>query len=192
MTWDKGLNFRATSGYVTDGANETYVLDSDNYPVTRNAVTFGWTASIAGNSRDRDNTLDSRIAGVHFQTNDGTQKTFQVDLPAPGQYLIRLALGDTAHEAYLYCRVSDGATPLLTLDETTGNNPPFTNFFDATGTGYDSATWPGSNTPVTLTFSGTTLNLIIGSPAAQANVSTIAHLFISQITSGVSLAWIKA
>src|SRR5205809_595690 len=92
MSWDKGFNFRDSIGYVTDGTNETYVRDTgDVYPVTRNAVTFGWNSNLGG--ADRNSAIDRRLAGLNY-SSPGTSFTFQVDLTAPGTYDISLALGD--------------------------------------------------------------------------------------------------
>lgn len=47
MSVDVGFDFRATSTFVTDPANCTYVID-DLYPTTRGGVTFGWAVHRAG------------------------------------------------------------------------------------------------------------------------------------------------
>jgi len=120
MAWDKGFNFRGTSGYVTDGANETYVLLGDAYPVTRNGVTFGWLS--APSSGDRDSTIDRRLAGINYTANDGaSQRDFQIDLPAAGDYIISLALGDHGFtQTYQYWRLLDNTTVLATIADTDG------------------------------------------------------------------------
>jgi len=189
MAWDKGFNFRATVGFVTDGTNEQFVAGSQTYPTTNNGVTYGWDANISGNDRDRDNTNDRRLAGVNSNPNLGTRNTFRVDLPATGQYIITLAMGDTSSQAFECIEFQDNTTSFLTL---TGIVNLGTSWADNTGTQYTNATWPGSHATLTRTFTSTIFNVILGSTTAQANSSPIAHLFISQVASGASLAWVKA
>lgn len=172
MAWDKGFNFRGTSGYVSDGANETYVL-AEGYPTTRNSVTFGFTTGTGVvQGVDRSATNDRRLAGINY---DNSSRIFQVDLPASGAYTVHLALGDQAGGGNAICAaaIQDTLTPLTTVNfaANTANN-----FTDATGAVYTNVTWSGSETGVSLTFSTTTLNLALTS----AGYWTIAHLFVSQ------------
>lgn len=105
MTLDAQINFRSTSGYVTDGAGQTYCLGSaDVYPVTRGGLTFGWIlAHEADSARNRNAGNDPRLAGQNSATNDGTPSQFQLDLPASGSYTIHLALGDASYaQSYQY------------------------------------------------------------------------------------------
>lgn len=184
MTWDKGFNFRATAGFVTDGTNETYVVFNNIYPFTQNGVTFGWDVAPSGGI-DRNAALDRRLAGIVHMGNTGTQRTFRVDLPSAADYTIRIALGDAGGaQAYQYLQVKDGTTVRLTIDDTNGTVA--SHWDDATGTDYTDVTWPGSNTAVQCTFAGTVLNLVIGSPVAQTNSTTISHLFISQVAAAVN------
>jgi outer membrane protein assembly factor BamB len=181
-SFDKGFNFRKSQAYVTDGANETYVL-GDLYPTTRNGVTFGWGTNIANVNRDRVATNDRRLAGVNQQTNNGTQVTFRVDLPAPGTYQIHLALGDAGFgQANQYLQILDNTTVLMTIDKR-GVGTAAQQFYDATGALLTNTTWPTSEKPTTLTFASTTLNVVIGSPTSVTNSSTLAHLRIADGTS---------
>ena len=180
MAWDKGFNFRATSGFVTDGSNETYVLE-EMYPTTRNGVTFGWNAGLQ--TRDRNSSLDRRLAGSHFTNNTGTQRVFRVDLPSAQDYVISLALGDAQYaQAYLYWQLLDNTNSLAIIDDTDGTAG--SHFDDATGVDRTAAAWPADNLTITKTFATTTLNCKIGSPSAQAGASTLAHLFVSQAAGG--------
>ncbi len=186
MSLDCGINFRSTSGYVTDGAGQTYCLGStDTYPQTRGGATFGWTGSpLPGFARDRNAGNDPRIAGNNEQTNDGTQSHFQLDLPASGSYTLHLALGDAAYsKGYNYVRVTDGngGSTLLTVDNSAGTASQ--HFADATNTVYTnnvSTGWPALETGVAVTFTGTTLWLILGTPGAQTAQSCLAHLRVVQ------------
>lgn len=175
MSWDKGFNFRATSGYVTDSANESPVL-GETYPTTYgNSAVAGWTSG-SPSTRDRDSGVDRRLAGVNF-TTDGT---FQVDLPAAGTYNVSLAMGDMGNimvDASVV--VKDGATALLTIGPHGVTNGTF---YDAADVNYSAANWPGSNSAASLTFSGTTMNVQV--VAGGGNNGEIAHLFVSQTGGG--------
>lgn len=176
---EAGFNFRDTSGFVTDGAGETYVLGNpDAYPVTRGGFTFGWSTTVADMSRDRDNSVDRRLAGVNKATNDGTQAVFQVDLSATGTYVVCIAVGDAVFDSgYEYFKVLDNSTVKFTVDDTDGLLAP--NFDDANGTEWSASAWPASNTCQTITFASTTFKLVIGSPGAQAGSTEIAHVRIT-------------
>src|SRR4051812_12156875 len=96
--WKFGCNFRATSGYVTDGADDVFCGASELYPTTKttgngNAATYGYITT-GPSAADRSSSLDPKLAGVHYVT--GGIRDFQIDLPAPGTYLFTLALGDAS------------------------------------------------------------------------------------------------
>lgn len=170
--FDKGFNFRQTSGYVTDGTNETYVLASDAYTgsVIRNGVAFGWTTALgAQDSRDRNSALDRRLSGIGF--NDGIATVFRVDLPAAGTYSLRLAMGDPSNSKTISVTIKDGANTLVTIS---GVSVPAGSHLDATGTVYTDANWPASNSAVSKVFAGTVLTV-------EIPISTpMCHLFVSR------------
>lgn len=176
-----GFNFRATLLAATDGPTESAVL-GDLYPTAfSNGLTGGWIDE--PEERDRNSGYDRRLVGVNQRTNDGVQKVFQVDLPSPGDYAITLALGDADNlQVYQYAQLLDGVTPVLTIADADGTTAGF--FDDATGVDYDNATWPGSNTPVTITMAGSTLFVVIGSPDVQLGSTTLAHLSIAAVGGG--------
>lgn len=184
ISFTKGFNFRATSGFVTDGANTTYVTSADIYPTTRNGVTFGWTLdpnTLGGGDRDRNAGIDPRIAGMTFVGNNNTSSdTFKVDLPAAGSYAINLGMGDAGSNAKTnYTIVYDNTTPVITLFPASTLSTP--TFADATGATYNAATWPGSQASVVKTFSTTSLFVSIGAPGLSAGTdSSITHLFITK------------
>lgn len=170
--WDKGFNFRGTSGYVSDGATETYVL-AEGYPTTRNSVTFGFTSGVGSlQPVDRSAANDRRLAGINY---DNTARVFQIDLPSAGTYTVHLALGDQAGGGNASCTVvvKDTATTLATVnfDASVANQ-----FTDATGAALTNVTWPAGEVGASLTFATTTLNLALSS----AGYWTIAHVFVSQ------------
>lgn len=179
MSWDKGFNFRATSGFVVDGANETYVL-GDAYPTTRNTVTFGWGTALP--TADRAGGIDRRLAGINY--NNATT-TFQIDLPSTGTYVIHMAAGDQGGGGTNSSNIEfkDGSTSLFNVTF----DPPSANFWDATGASYNYLNWPGSEVGVSKVFATTTLNVVMTSPGYW----TLAHIFVSQQTTVVvdGLEW---
>jgi hypothetical protein len=172
------INFRQSSGYVTDGAGQTYCTTADTYPTTRGGYTFGWESGTISADRDRDNTLDPRLAGINFRTNDGTTATFRVDLPSTGSYVVTLALGDaTSDQFYQYALLKDGTSTFATIDDTNGTTAQ--QFDDATGvTRTSAANWVSGNATLTQTFSSTIFRVQIGSPVSQTNSTAFAHVAI--------------
>jgi hypothetical protein len=187
-----GINFRASSGYVSDGANETYCLgqSTDAYPTVRGGATFGWGASY-DNGRDRDNAVDRRLAGVNYRANDGGQSTFTLDLPATGTYTVCLALGDATNSTgYNYAEVLDNVTSKFVVDDTDGT--AIANYDDANGTNHTAAAWPGSQTCRSVTFASTTFNLKLGSPTVQSGSSLLAHISVSQASTSNPFSVLQA
>ena len=183
MAFKEGINFRATSGYVTDGTDETHCIHTDGFPTVRAGATFGWESGGTPDSRDRNSGLDARLAGINFFTNVGTnQATWRMDLDTATDHDIRLALGDAAStQDDQYCEVIDGSTTFITIDET-GNTTPQEDYIDATDVIRTSASdWVTNNAKVTRTFGSTILRVTIGNPVNQTNASTIAHIFAEEV-----------
>ena len=173
-SWRIGLNFRSTSGYVTDGADEVYVLATDTTPTERksangNSVTFQWDS--APTAANRSNTVDVRLAG-HHRTNNPDVRTLTVTLPYTGPYKVRIAAGDALVNYWVAVYLKDNGTTLITLSGSIGNN-----FFDADGTALSTANWPGSNTLVDVNFASTVCQVVIG-PGSATWVNAIAHLYL--------------
>jgi hypothetical protein len=184
LGYDKGFNFRNTQPYVTDGANEASVL-GDGYSTTKNGVTFGWET--VSQIRDRVAGNDRRLAGSNQVVNNGTQIAFRVDLPAAGTYQIHLALGDAGSaQSDEYLQIKDNTTVLMTIDKR-GAGTAIQQFYDATGALLTNTTWPTSEAPVTLTFASTILRVVIGTPTAAGNSSSLAHLRIVQGAGAVTV-----
>lgn len=172
-----GINFRATSGYVTDGAGETYCL-GEAYPVTRGGYTFGFSTDLTGNARDRDASNDRRLAGCVFQVNTAGTADFILDLPAAGDYRIRAAFGDAGSLQYQLVVLKDGTTTLATIDDYTGVDE----YEDITGAHYFSDTaWASSNVSADHTFAGTQLILTIGNHSSGTYSTSIAHLYVEPL-----------
>lgn len=189
MTWStaKGFGFRATSGYVTDATNDTYVLLATSYPTTRtvggDSITFGWE-SAPDDERDRD-TTDSRIAGMNFKNAGGSEDIFRVDLPAAGDYRIRLAVGDfNAPQGYFF-DIRDTTTALLTLGSATSAQTR--NFIDTVGGDYYpflNPDWPTNNATADYTF-GTTIFRYVMRPMT-ALLNCIAYIQLEQLSGSAS------
>jgi hypothetical protein len=175
-----GINFRASSGYVTDGSGETYCLTNganDLYPTTRGGLTFGGVTNFEWDSRDRNSGNDRRLAGMLFVAASGKQ--WKLDLPdGAGEYTIRIAVGDPdgGGGGTYTAIIKDGTTTLLTVTGTPGGNE----FLDASSTVRTAAAWPGSNTTANITFSGTVLTLESGAACR------IAHIAVEKVTGGGS------
>lgn len=179
------INFRATSGFVTDQAGETFSL-GEQYPVTRGGLTFGWATNLTANARDRNSGIDRRLAGLMQLANSlGTTTTFRLDLPnGPGTYTVRLALGDDAANQDIRVRVRDGTggTVLATIQDSTLSA---SEWFDATGVRRTSAAlWVANNASTNLTFTANHLILEIGAHPSGLGSSVISHLFVQAVSSG--------
>src|SRR5271165_2886814 len=115
--WQQGFDFRNTKGFVTDPSGDTYVLPSTLYPTSFNGTTYGWVKTTPVQGRDRNASLDPRLAGINFVTN-GSPGTFYVDLPSAGTYNLSLAMGDAGYQqCSTQCQVQflDGSTVLATV-----------------------------------------------------------------------------
>jgi hypothetical protein len=176
MTWDKGFNFRGTSGYVTDGTDETYVL-GDSYPTTRNGVTFGWDAGVY--AYDEYSSYDRRLVGANRGGYD-TTRHFRVDLPAAGNYLIRAAFGSVNIGSAIAAAFLDDAAVLSSVNGEHGSSE----WRDATGALRGWVTWAAENASVTYTFASTTLRVRHINNNTIWNLSSTAHIFLSQEEGG--------
>ncbi len=160
MPFDIGINFRGTLAYVTDGLNEvacyTYAV---TYPQTRGGATFGWLENNQNYLRDRDASVDRRLAGCHFNYLGSPNNPFRLDLPAPGSYLVHLALGSASTSNPITCDLLDADAATVLKSFGTGASIPAGSFLDATGAVYTAATWPGSEQPTLVTVAGTSLYL---------------------------------
>jgi hypothetical protein len=190
--WKVGLNFRGTSGYVADGADETYVLASDTSSTTRttangNSITFYWNAAWAS-GLNRDSGIDVRLAGINYKLNNGYQPALVITGLATGTYTVRMALGDAGGaQDYQYARLDNDGVPLITLDKGTTAGATF---WDATGVIRTAAAWPAGNVSATVTFTATTTYLVIGTPTALSGASTIAHLYLEKTGTTRRRGWV--
>ena len=180
-TFDLGIDFRQTAGYVTDPANATYDLGAA-YPVIQNGATFGWTSpNQTSAARNRNTSVDARLAGVNQVYTSNQTGRWRLDLPTPGTYIIRVAIGDQgfAHP-YQSIRIYDGTTLLTTV--TAPNGTGLNQYLDASGVVRTSDTdWAQNEVGIPLTFATTNLNVTIGD---TTHASTIAHFRVTSMSAG--------
>lgn len=183
-----GFNFRASAGGIaplSDGAGETYVLQTDTSPTTRNGITFNWDSGVLPDGRDRLTTGDQRLAGINFRDNFTNESFFKVTLPSTGAWDIRAAFGDGTSGQNQYIRFKEGASAFATYTNVaTGANQ----FVDAGGTLRTSqADWISNNASISHVFTTTDFRVYIADPTGTGiGNSTIAHLFISPSGGGGS------
>ncbi len=185
MAARKGFNFRSTLSYVTDPVDTQFVFRNVLYPTIAGGETFGFDSTAGLDARNRLTTVDPRLAGMVYLPNNGTQRTFRVDLDNTGGHTIRLALGDAKYARKdIYCQILDDATVIATIDKN-GLTLPSGNWYDATGVARtSSADWAGNNAVITHTFASTILRVVMGQPVSATDVTPISHLFIEEVAGG--------
>jgi hypothetical protein len=160
------LDFRATSGYVTDPAGATYVVLEDLYPTTRAGVTFGWNTAPSGDA-DRDNTNIAQLAGINY-VNNTTTAQFILEFGGLsgggiGTYKIGLALGDaTTNNGIQKAVVDDTVAPFTA----TGTMSAANKFIDATGVERSNTAWLTGQAYQTVTGTGGGVIVTIGGAAS--------------------------
>jgi hypothetical protein len=114
---------------------------------------------------------------MHFVTGS-TAKDYRIDLPATGQYSIRLALGDaTSNQTGLKCELLDNTTVFAT-PVNNGNLLPAGDYIDATGVIRTSeADWTANNAAVLRTFTSTIFIIRVGGFGAS-NITPFAAVYI--------------
>jgi len=191
MATNIGINFRLTSGYVSDPTDTTYCI-GDAYPTTRATVgtgqnvTFGWPSSLGANCRDRSTGVDARLAGQNQPTSNSN---FRIDLPAPGVWTVNLAVGDAAGVKTAFWDIldSDGSTVLASMADTLTTSGQW---FDATGVNRTSSSdWVSNNASINVTLSGTTM-YFRSKIGAQPGV--IAHIRLYQASSGPTVTTVSS
>lgn len=189
MATNIGINFRLTSGYVSDPTDTTYCI-GDAYPTTRATVgtgqnvTFGWPSSLGANCRDRSTGVDARLAGQNQPTSDSN---FRIDLPAPGVWTVNLAVGDAGGVKTAFWDIldSDGSTVLASMADTLTTSGQW---FDATGVNRTSSSdWVSNNASINVTLSGTTMYF---RSKIGAQSAVIAHIRLYQASSGPTVTTI--
>src|SRR5271167_623539 len=181
QSFQAGFDFRNTSTFVTDPAGDTYVLPTTAYPTKSNGVTFGWVNTTLVGGRDRNASLDPRLAGINF-ANNGSPATFYVDLPSAGTYNLSLAMGDANFpRCVVQCEIQflDGQTVLATVEE---GPIPAGYFYDAKGNQWSAAAWPSSNVSQPVTLTGTRLTVVVGLSQNNGEITALAFLGVTQVS----------
>lgn len=180
MAFPQGLNFRTSSGYVTDGANEAF--DNGNtgggasYPRTTPQGNTVGSEGVAFLNVDRNAGLDRRLAGVIYTATNGHR--FRIDLPAAGTYNVRSAAGDASFGNPTQWSLRDTTTSLGNL--ATGSITAG-NYKDANDVTYSAANWPANNTARSFTFATTICR--IQSEVTSGN-TVLAHFYIEAAGGG--------
>ncbi len=173
-----GFNFRETLAFVTDGPNDKWV-DSEGaagiYPQTDTiggeSVTYGWIDNAGVGGRNRNNTIDPRIAG-NVQIANSAKKIFRIDLPAIGTYDVTLGGGSAAFGADSYIVVKDSATPKLNLAGVVTS----AQVFDSEGTVFAPTDWAANQVSTELSFITTTVFVEVGADGLDTGNSALAHI----------------
>jgi hypothetical protein len=174
-TSDQGFNFRLSAGFVTDAADETYVLSTDSYPTTRGGWTFGYSSGAAV-SRNRDSGIDRRFAGSHFETSGDCD--FRIDLPSSGEWNIRMVIGDkhAASSPKALFDLLDDVTIFQSVGQLTlsnnlrkGSDAAGNLLGDGSTIGSFLAEWIASNSPVVRTFASTVFVFRNKTPSSGAS-----------------------
>src|SRR5262245_1065956 len=180
MSWSKGFNFRNTAGWVSDGADDTYVLGGSGYPTTRNGVTFGYPDD--AESRNFGPASVPELSGTNFCLVFPT--ILRIDLPAAGDYILRGAFGSyygAISDAYIEIR--DDAAPLMTIDHSTGFSTGGTRWRDINDVLHDDAatSWLETETRV-FHFDSMICRVVLG--AAPSRNGIVSHFSLEQVVSG--------
>lgn len=176
MAFPQGIYFRAADDQVDPTSYDAEVGTTANYPrTTAQGNVVGWEGAPAG-TRDRATVGDVRLRGIHFGAQTGTQK-YRIDLPAPGTYNIRIAMGDSASSHDARIRFYDNTTLLVDRATTLVGAGQFR---DASGVIRTSeGDWATNNVVFTATFASTIFRLdpTGGSTATDPNWA-VAALYI--------------
>jgi hypothetical protein len=175
-----GIDFRNTYGFVTDPTNCSAEIDtSADYPhITKQGITVGWEQAPTS-TVDRSAVIDARLAGCHFVTAPA-QSNFRIDLPAAGAYRIALAIGQASSSAGgQTVELFDGASSLGAI--VSGGSTAAGQFYDATGTlRTTAALWVSGQQQITQSFATTILRLKVGM-STGVNNATLAHVSVVQL-----------
>jgi hypothetical protein len=184
MSWIQGVNFRGSSGYVTDGASTGYeIATTANYTGARtlaagDAVGIGWEDAPTL-SLDRD-VVDARISGAAFVTTSGSPFRYRIDLPSAGDYTIAVASCDAAGGSWdAYTEIFDNTTSLGVVnnrDTITANN-----YVNVNNTQYAAGSPANIDDTQTFTFASTILRVKVGLSSHGAAFTMLSHLLVTQV-----------
>lgn len=177
-----GINCRATSTFVTDGANDDYSLGGTGTRTGPGGHQHSWSTDKTASSRDRSTGSGSpKTAGIIFHANGGSVVTLTVTLPSgAGTYNITTAVGDYSNsQPNQKLVLKDGGTTLLTI---TGDTTAPGEFFDATNT--LRTDWPTQAASTQVVFSGSTASVELGNTTGSGN-SCLAHIGFEFVSGAV-------
>ena len=151
MAFPQGIDFRGTSGFVTDPTN----YDNENggsssgqgaaatYPRTSaQGNTVGWETTF--NFVDRSSSVNARLAGVNYIGSGGATATYRIDLPATGSYGIQGAFGDQGSAQNTFTiQLEDTTTVFAT--PVNAQSSTIDQFYAANGTQETEANWLTNN-----------------------------------------------
>lgn len=174
-----GINFRATSGYVSDAAGDTYSLGEAGF-LFRGGMFFGWTDGLGGDrARDRDNTVNARQAGGNFSNSSGSQDRVTIlerYLPWPGTWRIRVSAGDRFNaRSNQKIEIFDDTTSKGTIvnDASTASD----HYVDATNVERTSVSdWGTNNASTDIVFSTNKFVMKTGTTNADSSNTFLTHV----------------
>lgn len=185
----KGFNFRQTLAFATDPPWSTYDIGTV-YPVTRNNCTFGWVTT-SPSVINRSSAGDDRTAGDAFVSNNGTQRTWQLDLPSVGWYQLRLQGGELASTGREFIELFDNAASVLVIAESAlhGGSEMVDSGWDL-GTRPIPGVSPKTETMISdsygrwINFASTTFLAKIGSAGSTSSFTELSHLELISFDAG--------
>lgn len=187
-----GFNFRATSGYLSDPSNTTYVLGSTTFPTSRaiGADTVPFGLGSACSARDRSTTAaGGRLGGFIFRESAGAgSEDFIVTLCSNGVWTIGLGRADITEGQRKLGKVEiyDNTTLLHTV--VAHEQSPGELATDAENTDFaTAAAWLAGQVPVELEFTSTTIKIRCYWDFGAGEEFWLSHVVLTQLSVGEPL-----
>jgi hypothetical protein len=182
MALPQGIYFRGSDNQTDPSNYDAEIATTANYPRTSaQGNSVGWEDALSG-AVDRDATTDVRLKGIAF-SNNSTAARFRIDLPATGDYKVRVAAGDSSFGQQCYVELYDTTTQKAILVDALTSAAG--KWIDATGVERTSeADWVSNNALSTAyTFASTILRFKIGFKFQGGN-TTIAAAYVEAVGGG--------
>jgi hypothetical protein len=183
MPFKQGINFRSTLSYVTDGPDEyAQVVSTVNYPTTTpQGANVGYEVTGSIYQVNRSTTVDPRLAGLHY-ANAAHNPQYRIDLPAVGEYEVRVALGDATNNNRVNADLYDGDdfVVVLAADRSISSGT----FADATDVLRSAAAWPTDNVEYGHTFASTIMRVSLVPATSPLGNRTWAHFYVEEVGGG--------
>ena len=176
----EGFNFRNVLEFVTDGADEYFVDDAALYPTSGASVDYGWDTGGDLQDRDRNASLDRRLAGVNFLANNvAHDRTFIINTGV-GAFDVRLAIGDAVSASEPIVSIYDYSTSnvrgALLAQVVNGTALTDEQSIDAMGTVMSQVDWPNNNVVRNVTVTGGRIGIVIGSTSVDTSFTALQHV----------------